>query len=258
MIEVSIVCCYNDEQIYKNVLIKSLEQQKNQNFEIVAVNNSAKKFKSCASALNYAVSMTHCEKIIAVHQDFEFTSIDDIDDILTYMNKLGEYDICGAAGAVIDNEASILQKLIGRNRRNITSFDSDYNFINNKSGVSVETLDECCICFKRKLWKEHHFSEELCFAWDLYAVEMCLYASVFWDGNIKVIPIKAIHHSAGNLTDNFYLTLHKILLFYKGKKNVIITTCVVAKTNHPTLTIKWLNLVNFVRKNIHKVKDFKL
>lgn len=254
MADISIVCCYNNEHMYKEILIQSLNRQSNRNFEIIGINNSTGKYSSCASALNYAIAHARGKYIIAVHQDFEFLSNESIDEIENFMNNASENDVYGVAGAIVDKNAGLFKKIICRNQKNITSFDEDYVSNIERYGKKVETLDECCVCFNRKLWEKHNFSEKLCFAWDLYAVELCLYAKNVLGASIRVIPIKAIHHSDGNLSTNFYKSLYKISNEYKNIINQIVTTCVVVKTKYPKFICMWLIFINILRLKIKAVK----
>lgn len=255
---VSIVCCYNDENKYIEYLLMSLKKQVNCDYELIGIDNTQKKFKNCADALNWGVSQASFENIVCIHQDFEFIGNDSLAIICDQFKETGEYDVFGFAGAVYDSNANFVERLVCRNRICIDSFSLD-NIREKemrKVGTEVETLDECCFCFKKSLWKKHHFSEALCPYWDLYAVEMCLYSRCYLDGRVMVIPFSAIHHSYGYLTINFYKSLYSITIFYRKKINRIVTTCVSTGTEFPGLKYIWLCLINFVRGcEISRIKE---
>lgn len=248
MINVSIVCCYNNREMYEKILVKSLNKQENCEYELIGINNINNEYKDCATALNYGISKACAPYIIAVHQDFEFIDKNTLSDIFKYLKNMGDFDILGAAGALLDENANIFHKIIGRNRKVIMSWE---NYIENP--IIVESLDECCICFKRKLWEEHHFSEELCPAWDLYAVEFCLYARLYKQSKVYVIPMNVEHHSGGNLSTRFYKSLQNVAKYYTNKIDLIVTTCVVIRTKHSSMICKWLILVNQIRLVYKKI-----
>ena len=54
---ISIICVYNDENIFRSWLLQSLEKQTVE-YELIALNNAEGEFKSAAQAYNYGVQQT--------------------------------------------------------------------------------------------------------------------------------------------------------------------------------------------------------
>lgn len=253
--KVSVVCCYNNKKMFEEVLVKSLKKQVDCEYELISVDNSDNKFNNCATALNWAIEKTTSSYIICIHQDFEFSNETVLKHIGNVFKKIGDYDVFGAAGAIYDANAGFLKSIALRKRKCIDSLGEKRIEVEKLiNGLAkVETLDECCFCFKKALWEKHHFSEKLCPYWDLYGVEMCLYAQYFLHGSIFVIPMKAIHHSGGHLTKKFYLSLYNIMKYYNGKAQRIVTTCVSTKNSFPLIKYYWLCVINTMRNIIaHK------
>lgn len=254
--KVSIVCCYNNKQMYNEWLLSSLQRQQECEYELIGIDNSNKRFDNCAAALNYGVGCATSENIICIHQDFEFTNNHSLASICKIFQSIGEYDVFGAAGAVYDSKAGFSKSIALRKRKCISSLGNlsiDEKIIIN-FGVDVDTLDECCFCFKKSLWDQHNFSEELCPYWDLYGVEMCLYSHYFLNGRVFVVPMNAIHHSDGNLTKNFYISLYRIMKFYRNKVDRIVTTCVSTTTRFAKMKYYWLCTINYIRSVLKSKK----
>lgn len=250
----SIICCYNNKKMYENLLVKSLKKQNDVQYELIGIDNTNNKFSSAAQALNWGCQKAKNENLLFVHQDFEFMSSTALSDICQFYNKISDYDIWGAAGAIKEEKAPLLKKLIGRNRIIYSSLDQTEYMIHDYK--RCESVDECCFGFKKSFWVKHNFSEEICDSWDLYAVEMCLYANCI-GGNIMVIPVSAKHHSGGNLTSSFYRVLRKMSKEYKNKKSEIITPCVVTFTKFYNYEYIKLMFVNIIRKIVASKRGYR-
>ena len=68
---IPIVCVYNKELIFKENLLKGLENQ-SAKFERIKVDNTNNAFKSAAEALNYGGRQASGKYIMFVHQDIFF------------------------------------------------------------------------------------------------------------------------------------------------------------------------------------------
>ncbi len=244
---ISVICCYNDLKKYNEICKKSIEEQKGVSFELIAIDNTEGKYKSAAEALNYAMLLVKYEYIVCIHQDFGFNDQNALKSISEYLSNYNVYDVVGGAGAVLNTNSRMVRKIAGRNRTIISYLKPSFNW-KEKQVIEVESIDECFFAFNFKLWKEHNFDERICFAWDLYSVEMCLYARKK-GGRCYVIPIEGFHLSCGNITTDFYRSLYLIGKKYRNDFSYIVTTCVVFKTGSSDLwQIKWLLLVNSIRR----------
>lgn len=116
MKDIALVCCYNNAEMYNNILKKTLVNQKNIDYELIGIDNSDGMFPSAASALNYGIGKSDSEYIIVVHQDFEFINENALESFLQYSKQFNDNDILGVAGAVLADNAKILKRFIGRNR----------------------------------------------------------------------------------------------------------------------------------------------
>jgi len=65
---ISVVCVYNNERTFKNVLLKSLENQ-TVGFELIALDNRGGRYRSAAEALNYGGEQAKGDYIMFVHRD---------------------------------------------------------------------------------------------------------------------------------------------------------------------------------------------
>ncbi len=244
---ISVICCYNNEKIFNEVCKSSVEMQKNIAFEFIAIDNTRNVFKSAAKALNHAMNLVQYDYVVCVHQDFGFVNDNALRDIFDYLSKQSAFCVVGCAGAVYDASSKLVDRIIGRNRI-VVSYLTSAKSTNDKDVVEVESIDECFFAFNKKLWEKHNFNEKDCFAWDLYSVEMCLYARK-QGGKCYVIPIKGIHHSNGSLTSKIYYSVYLISKKYKKEFKYIVTTCVVFKTGFfDVCNMIWLILVNYIRK----------
>lgn len=243
---ISVICCFNDKKIYNEICKKAVENQKGISFEIIEIDNTKGKYKSAAEALNYAMSIVKNEYAVCVHQDFGFMDSNALKTIYDCLDGHSEYYIVGGAGAVYDAGSSLLSKIIGRNR-SVISYLKPPNKWDTNQIYEVESIDECFFAINKKLWNEHKFDEKICFAWDLYSVEMCLYVRKK-GGRCQVLPLEGIHLSYGNITTNYYKSLHMLAKQYRRDFKYIVTTCAVLRTGcSDFFQIKWLVLVNYLR-----------
>ena len=84
---ISIVCVYNNEITYKNVILKSLKNQ-SAKFEMIPLDNRNNKYKSAAEALNHGGMKTKGEYIMFVHQDVFLGYNDWLKDAFSLYDKL--------------------------------------------------------------------------------------------------------------------------------------------------------------------------
>ena len=94
---ISIVCVYNNEEIFNNYLLKSLKSQTAKHEEIL-IDNTQGRFKSAAEALNWGGRKAKGKYIMFVHQDVDLSSntwLENAENILDPIINLG---IAGVAG----------------------------------------------------------------------------------------------------------------------------------------------------------------
>lgn len=218
---VSIICCYNNEDVMQNMLYKSVLDQ-NMNCEFIPVDNRYNKFASAASALNYGASVSNGEYLVFTHQDIEFNDSTCIQSVVNYLDELGKA-IVGFAGRKAEDS-----KVYSNMKHGINEIYAGDKRIS--APTIVQTLDECFIALKRDLFLNYGFDEKACDNWHLYTVDLCLDMGRH---NIKsyAIPSYAFHKSSGVLNEGYFKSLNKIVAKYRKDYRKIYSTCSIVKTN---------------------------
>ena len=101
----SILCPYNNEEILKNALEKSIQKQIDVEYELLTINANEHGFVSAAETLNYIGKNAKGDFLIFIHQDVILESNDVLKkiELLCKNNKFG---IAGVAGCKKINEKS--------------------------------------------------------------------------------------------------------------------------------------------------------
>lgn len=186
------------------------------NYELITINNTEKKFKSAAKALNFGGNKAKGKYILFVHQDVDLSSksfLEKLEIILDSINNLG---IAGVAGK---SESS---RFIISNIKEGTP--PKYTGIQIDKPVKVQTLDECLFIIPKKVFNKLKFDEKVCDGWHLYAVDYSL--SILEIGlDVYVIPTNIYHYSAGeSFSSEYYTILKKLIEKHKDNYNWIYTT----------------------------------
>lgn len=199
---VSVICCYNDEKLYKN-MEKSLSMQSVE-YELIGINNKDNIFTSAASALNSGAEQSNGDLLVFIHQDIVFENKNSLKNFTSALDKYNNI-IIGLFGAA-------------KNKEKID--DNLYK---------VQTLDECCVAMSKNIWKKLKFNDTVCDNWHLYVVEMCLRAA---ESGIIIATGKydIKHLSSGTVNIQYMKTFKDLLIIYKDKK-WIYTTCKSMPTN---------------------------
>ena len=200
---ISLVCCYNNLQQYKDMQ-KSLENQTVE-YELIGIDNREGKYKSSASVLNAGGGRAHGEILIFLHQDIIFEKENSLENFVKAIPNDRD-SIVGLYGASHGKRKKIAENL-----------------------YEAETLDECCVAMRKEVWQQLRFNEDVCNGWHLYVVEMCLRAGeqglLIASGNFDIK-----HLSSGTVDEKYMKTFKELLVIYK-KKKWIATTCKVMPTN---------------------------
>lgn len=223
----SIVCVYNNKEIFESWLLKSLKDQ-SVNFELITLDNIDKKFKSAAEALNYGGKKAKGEYILFVHQDVNLCSATWLEKAENMINSIPNLGISGVAGkcehvkgVMTIMEHDIPPKLAGK--RNISK------------PTKIQTLDECLFIIPKYLFDILQFDENTCEDWHLYAVDYCLSVAKY-KKDTYVIPMHIYHRSQGmSFSKYYYLTLRKVLKKHKKEYRYIYTTCGDWNTSTPII-----------------------
>ena len=218
---VSVICVYNKTNVFENLLKKSLKRQFLQ-AELIAVDNTKRRYSSAAKALNYGASVATGNVLVFVHQDVSFETPDALAEIVRiFCSNSGEGDIGGIVGAAFDE-----------NGNKCIVAGSKVNFLGEPEGEKgfaddfryAETIDELLIIMTAETYKLHPFDNKTCRGWHYYAVEQCLNAR---KNKKKVLAINAgiKHLSTGVFDDKFYWAEYRVARKYKSMDRIIGTCC---------------------------------
>jgi 2-polyprenyl-3-methyl-5-hydroxy-6-metoxy-1,4-benzoquinol methylase len=175
---ISIVCVYNNETTYKNVILKSLENQTVE-FELILVDNRDNKFKSAAEALNHGGMKTKGEYIMFVHQDVFLGYNDWLKNVETFLDSLPDLGAAGVAG--VSGEGRIWRDQFKYSVQFINKLNQENGNITNPE--EVQTLDECVLIVRHSIFEKIKFDEKMFDGWDCYGADYCL--------SIKKIGLKS-------------------------------------------------------------------
>jgi len=250
---ISIICVYNSTSTLQSCLLNSLSKQKT-DFELISVDNTEKRFKSAAEALNWGGKQAAGDYLIFAHQDVDLRSDSWLNTTETLLKSLPNLGIAGVAG-VIDGGISLRERYTDTiTQRPPKKF---------KSGIThgprmepwgtpiegaepVQTLDECLVIIPKSVFGILQFDEATCSDWHLYAVDYCL--SVATQGfGVYAIPSCLHHRSKGLELENrfrviaslrlypeaYYSTLGHVLRKHKNRYKWIYTSCGSWSTTYP-------------------------
>lgn len=218
-IDLSIICCYNNNVQLEKCLMNSLKMQTVE-AELILIDNTSKKFTSAAAALNYGARIATKKYLLFVHQDIEFLIENSLASIYQNMTSLNNC-IIGAAGVIKGRKGIISSMKEGSNYQSIGDPIIE-------KPTAVFTLDECLIGCKKDDFL--NFDENTCDNWHLYGVDLCLQAHLIGLG-VVVIPCNICHHSSGNVNHDFFLTLRKLKRKYHKIYEKIETCCIGCYTS---------------------------
>lgn len=211
----SIVCVYNDQYILSEYLLKSLNIQINR-YELILIDNTNKKFKSAAEALNYGGQKASNDYIMFVHQDMDMSSPTWLKDAENYLNSYEKLGVAGVAGRskkywwpITNIKDGIPPHLVSPYPINVPT--------------KVETLDECLMIIPKKIFDNLSFDEVVCDNWHLYGVDFCLTVEKL-GYEVYVLPLYAYHRSKGySLSEKYYDTLNNLLKKHRNHKLILTT-----------------------------------
>ena len=159
---ISVICCSNNQEVYKTMLLASLQNQ-NASFEIVLIDNTKNKYSSAASALNDGARKASGEYLVFAHQDITFQDINFLSNITYYIDRTS--GIIGVAG--IKDDSGVITNLTQG------ELNKPGGEINIDKPVNVQTLDEVLIAIHRDVFEKLWFDEELCDDWHYHVKKCC-------------------------------------------------------------------------------------
>lgn len=257
---ISVVCVYNNKQIFNDFLLKSLMNQTAE-YELIGIDNASNEFKSAAEALNYGGKKAKNKYIMFAHQDVSFLPDSWLEDAEKYLDSIGIFGIAGVAGM---SETGNSNQERGRNIIKHGEPPEAWPWGNRIQSLEpVQTLDECLVIVPRSTFDILKFDEKTCDGWHLYAVDYCLSAKERGFG-VYVFPMEIYHLSKGAsnkkkfkciygpLPDEYYETLDKVVKKHFNTYKIIYTTCGEWNTAYP-VSLQRCSFLTKVLIHLHKV-----
>lgn len=223
MIDMSVICVYNNEQCLQDHLLFSLKKQ-NVECEIILLDNRKNIYTSASCALNIGIKKATKSFVLIVHQDIHFTSFDVIEKIYAYL-VMHENNIIGSAGVKIDSHGIISSMQHGLEKANAGEICIEER-------EQVDVLDECMVAGRKFIFETNPFDEIICDGWDLYVVDFCLQVNPSY--SVYVLPLDIWHVSPGNPTRSFYACARKLFKKHRHKVKNIRTCCITI-----SVSTKW-------------------
>lgn len=215
--KVSVIICYTNTELMKEVSGYIKLQNIAEEVEIVGIDNRENIFSSSAKALNFGADKAIGEVLVFMHQDVILEDPDSLRYIYDYLIARDNLTFVGIAGA--QKEPHLVCSAITETRERIVRYAKTIN-----EPTKVETLDECLLAITSKDFQNNRFDEKTCDNWHFYGVDLSLSISLK-GGDIVCLPINAVHLSKGSLNKGYYKSLKKVIKKYNKKIDYIYTTC---------------------------------
>lgn len=226
---VSVVCCYNNDNILNTMLEESVDRQNNVTVERLYYNGE---FKSAAEAYNYAIDHSQSEYLVFVHQDIKFVEDDFLYQMVEIIKKNPDA-IYGLCGATIINGSTV-------------TFSNVYHGLQNKNiGKSinavtgVQGLDEIFVAFHRDVTKKIQFDPETFDGWHIFVQDICMKAHQL-NIPVYVMPLPAQHKNSLEMPrymmiynlypSEYFKYLKRLRNKYCGTQSQIVCPCFTTST----------------------------
>jgi len=230
MNEVTIICCYNNSNQYDQ-LISSLKKQ-SIGFELMGIDNTEAKYKSCAKAFNDHIKKVVTPYVVFCHQDIEFTDGNTLSSFVECIKSTRFGDIIGVAGRISKGGTVVSNILQGDSKEN----PGKQTLVER---TECEVVDECFFGGYTDNFVKYPFDESLCNNWHLYAVDRCLNARVM-GYSVYICPITLIHKSKGKMNSIYNRQFYLLSKKYSRDIDYLNTTCAYASTRFPFREIAFL------------------
>lgn len=217
---ISIVCAYNNEEVLRDFLLKSLGSQTVE-FELIKIDNTRNIFKSAAEALNYGGKKAKGEYIMFAHQDVYLLAEGWLEKAELFLSKILDLGVAGVAGTRETGNSNV-KRAIGMvyHGPNKEPWWGNKNF---EEPVEVQTLDEQILIVTRTVFDNLKFDEKTCDGWHIYGADFCLSARELGRKSY-VLPLPVWHRSEGHMVADYYKVLSKFLKKHKLYKKIYLTS----------------------------------
>lgn len=220
MIQLSILCVYNNKKKLNHFLISSLSKQLECTYQLILVDNTNNQYDSACKALNFGCSQADGKYIMILHQDIWFKNKYELKNIYEQCEKVKQFGVIGVAGR---NKGSSSHTLSSITDRIPEQECSKYKVTNL---IECQTVDECLFVINNNDFKKFPFDENNK-SWHLYAVEYSI--SMILNGKQNYVINSSLYHvsNALSLNDSYFKELLRFSRLIKQYKEIdkIYTTC---------------------------------
>jgi hypothetical protein len=159
---VSIICVFNDPEVRRHCLDRSIERLRADSLEVdyVPVDNVDSAFSSAGAALNHGATLGRNDYFVFVHQDVYLHSIEALERAAGMLADDESIGLIGAIGITADG------RLVGQIRDRVVLLGESA-----PAPVEVDSLDEVLFMTSRAILKAEPLTELPELAWHAYAVE---------------------------------------------------------------------------------------
>lgn len=159
---VSIICVYNDPEVRRNCLDRSIDQQRAEALEVdyLPIDNVDSVFASAGAALNHGASLARNDYLVFVHQDVYLHSLRALEEAAAILADDESIGVLGAIGIASDG------RLLGRIRDRVVLLGES-----EPVPAEVDSLDEVLFMIPRATVLAEPLAEVPQLAWHAYGVE---------------------------------------------------------------------------------------
>lgn len=193
---VSVICVYNDRELFASILKQSLERQDSCTFEVVTLDNCNSAYRSAPEAFLQAIRRAKGDLLLFVHQDVELYEPNALAQLWSHFKKSQNGIMNSAVGV---SGAYLCKDWTGRTGVRVVSSEG---FLENGRppthgnvghGVrEVQTFDECLFALPRRLLDFSSFQDIPDAPWDLYVALLSYRLRLSGVQNL-IVPLAANH-----------------------------------------------------------------
>ena len=226
--DITVVCCWNNEKVY-NDFVDTLKAQTCP-CEIIGIDNRGNQaFTSCAAAYNSVIEQVKTKYVLYSHQDILLHDVHALEKFVSYLDRIGQDDILGAAGVRFDSPSGF-SSVTHINNRTGEIVHSIANF--HEGGmIECDTVDECVFGGRTEHFRKYPFDEVICDNWHLYAAEACLRTKALLSGKVWCCDVPVFHLSSGTISPSFRYGFYKMCRKYAEYFPFIRTMCGAERTD---------------------------